>query len=522
MSFQTALSGLNAATSSLDAIGNNVANSGTNGFKSANAQFADVFAASLAGAGASQIGIGTMVAAVTQKFTQGNITTTNNPLDLAINGQGFFRMSNNGQVTWSRNGQFQVDKNGYLGNAQGYHLTGYIANSTGQIVPSTPADIQINTADLPPVATGTGVPNIGLQMGLNLDARLTPPTTGIAGSLTGSAPPTTLVIGAGNNSLSVTVNGTNQTVTIPSATYTSAAALATAVQVAINAAFPAGAGVLASVTGANIVVLTPQTVGSLSSVTLAGSGAANLLGGAGTAVTGSNPFSPNNPLSYSSSTSATVYDSLGNPHILGLYFVKTAITNPSSWEMYSSLDGGTSQGPTQLIFNSSGAMTSPAPNTIGQSYQLTNGAANLVFTLDLTGSTQFGNLFGVNRIAQDGYTSGRLSGLSVATDGTVQGRYTNGQTRNLAQVVLAKFNNPNGLLSIGGNQWQETSASGQPLVGVPGSGALGALQSASVEESNVDLTAELVNMITAQRAYQANAQTIKTQDQIMQTLVNLR
>ena len=140
----------------------------------------------------------------------------------------------------------------------------------------------------------------------------------------------------------------------------------------------------------------------------------------------------------------------------------------------------------------------------------------LAFNLNLTGSTQYGNIFGVNNITQDGYTSGRLAGLSVSPDGTVQGRYSNGQTRDLARVVLGNFNNPNGLSSLGANQWAETADSGQPLVGGPGSGSLGVLQSGAIEESNVDLTAELVLLITQQRAYQANAQTIKTQDSILQ------
>jgi len=153
----------------------------------------------------------------------------------------------------------------------------------------------------------------------------------------------------------------------------------------------------------------------------------------------------------------------------------------------------------------------------------TNSAtASQTYSLDLSSCTQFGSPFGVNQLVQDGYSSGRLSGLSVSPEGIIQGKYSNGQSRNLGQVVLANFNNPNGLVNMGGNQWQETLASGQPLIGAPGSGTNGLLQSGSVEESNTDLTSELVNMITQQRAYQANAQTIKTQDSIMQTLVNLR
>ena len=141
---------------------------------------------------------------------------------------------------------------------------------------------------------------------------------------------------------------------------------------------------------------------------------------------------------------------------------------------------------------------------------------------DFQGTTQFGSPYGVNALSQDGYTSGRMAGFSVGGDGVVQGRYTNGQTRTLGQVALANFANPNGLQPLGNNMWAETATSGTPLVGAPDSGSMGVLQSSAVEDSNVDLTAELVNMITAQRVYQANAQTIKAQDAVLQTLVNLR
>jgi flagellar hook protein FlgE len=217
----------------------------------------------------------------------------------------------------------------------------------------------------------------------------------------------------------------------------------------------------------------------------------------------------------------TVYDSLGNSHTQSLYFRKTAA---NTWAMYTILDAAAASqtGPTTLGFDGAGVLTTAMP--LGAlNYALANGATSpLSVALDFTGSTQFGSTFGVNKMVQNGYTSGRLSGLSIAADGVVQGRYSNGQSRNLGQIVLANFANPNGLQSLGGNQWTETSASGQPLIGAPNSGSLGALQSAAVEESNIDLTGELVNMITQQRNYQANAQSIKTQDAILQTLVNLR
>jgi flagellar hook protein FlgE len=180
---------------------------------------------------------------------------------------------------------------------------------------------------------------------------------------------------------------------------------------------------------------------------------------------------------------------------------------------------------TTLTFDQLGQLTAPAGPPVGQVVSgtfLPTGAAPQELTFNFGQTTQYGGSFGVNSLTQDGYASGRLNGFSTSADGTVQGRYSNGQTRSLGQMLLANFTNPQGLQPVGNNEWVETSASGNPLLGTPGSSALGVLQSSAVEESNVDLTAELVNMITAQRVYQANAQTIKTQDAVLQTLVNLR
>lgn len=403
MSFQQGLSGLNAAAKGLDAVSNNVSNAATIGFKGASAQFADVFAASIAGGGAGQIGIGVNLSQVKQSFTQGNISVTNNPLDVAINGGGFFRMSDGGAITFTRNGQFLVDKDGYVVNSAGARLTGYVANAAGVIVPSSPTELTISNADLTPNATTTGT------LGLNMDSR---------------------------------------------------------------DAVPAAA------------------------------------------------FNYADPTTYNSSTAMTVYDSLGNSHILSLYFRKTAA---NTWQVYTGLDGAAPApaAGTTMTFTSAGAVNTGG-NIGPLAFAVTTGAAALSISLDLTAATQYGSTFGVNSMTQNGYTSGRLSGLSISSEGIIQGRYSNGQSRDLGQIVLANFANPNGLQSLGANQWSETAASGQPLIGAPNSGSLGALQSAAVEESNIDLTGELVNMITAQRNYQANAQSIKTQDAVMQTLVNLR
>ncbi|HWT54413.1 MAG TPA: flagellar hook protein FlgE [Rhodocyclaceae bacterium] len=428
MSFQQGLSGLNVSSNALNTIGNNIANSGTVGFKGANAQFSDIYAASLNGTGASQIGIGANMSSVFQQFTQGNLTTTGNPLDLAINGGGFYRLSDAsgtsaGNASYTRNGQFLINKDGYIVNSAGLYLTGLQADPATGIVPDSgqPGGIKLDTSLIDPNATTTS------EIGLNLDSR-----KGV----------------------------------------------------------PANA-----------------------------------------------PFDPTDPLSYTSSTTQTVYDSLGNPHNFQMYFVKSATAN--TWSMYTQLDGDSTTlndptvnaaatGPITLNFNASGALTgTPAmPLTLwpatGYPLATTTGAANLTFTVDLQGSTQYGQDFGVNALNQDGYTSGRLSGVAVSSDGTIQGQYSNGRTRDMGRLVLATFQNPNGLQNVGGNLWRETADSGQPIVGAPGQGNLGVIQSSTVEDSNVDLTAELVDMIVQQRAYQANAQTIKTQDQILQTLVNLR
>jgi len=402
MGFQQALSGLNAAAKNLDVIGNNVANTNTVGFKGAQAQFADVFASSLSGAGGTQIGIGTQIATVSQQFTQGNITVTNNALDLAVNGKGFFRMSQNGAITYTRNGQFQLDKDGFVVNSKGLRLTGYQA-AGGVILPGNLGDLQISAADLLPKSTA------------------------------------------------------NATV------------------------------------GANLSSADP--VKPIAS------------------------FNPLLPATFNFSTATTIYDSLGQSHNMTLYFNKTAA---NTWGVSTYVDGAaTAGGVSVLTFNTNGSFLGVTNPT--QSATLVNGAATpLAVTLNYAQMTQFGSAFGVNTLNQDGYASGRLNGFNIGADGVILGRYSNGQSQSLGQVALANFVNPQGLQPLGNNQFGDTPTSGAPLVGTPNSASLGVLQSAAVEDSNVDLTAELVNMITAQRVYQANAQTIKTQDQVLQTLVNLR
>ncbi|UCV23760.1 MULTISPECIES: flagellar hook protein FlgE [Azonexaceae] len=407
MAFQQGLSGLASSSKALDVAGNNIANASTVGFKSSATHFADVYGASLQGGGGSQIGIGSTLSGVLQQYTQGNITATNNPLDIAINGTGFFGLTQNGSVSYSRNGQFHLDKDGFIINDQNRKLLGVLADSTGSIPQQPPTD-QLKVD----FVTGTPNPTSTAGVTANLDSRQTQPAQA--------------------------------------------------------------------------------------------------------------PFDPTDPDTYNSSTAMTVYDSLGNPHTLSYYFLKTA--TPNQWTLYTRMDGvapTVAEAAGTVTFNSSGVLTSAG--SINKSYAVTTGAVTpLAFDIDVSNMTQFGSPFAVNDLTQNGFAPGNLAGVSVSKDGIVQARYDNGQTRDIGQVALFNFRNPNGLSSIGNNQWSETADSGQPTPGNPNTGIFGVLQASAVEESNVDLTAELVNLIVQQRNYQASAQSIKTQDQILQTLVNIR
>lgn len=478
MGFQQGLSGLNAASKNLDVISNNVANANTVGFKSSQAQFADVYASSLAGSGAGQIGIGTMVAAVAQQFTQGNITSTNNSLDLAISGGGFFRLDNNGSITYSRNGQFQLDKDGYIVTSQGYRLTGFLPNAQGQVVATSPGPLQISTADLLPNATTT------VTSGLNLNAN-----SGIISATFDPADSTTF-----NNSTSLTVYDTLGNSHIASLYFAKTAANTWESYLTVDGnQVPAAGTALTTLTfstsGTILTPSAPVTSASFNPTPPAISLAGSSLDVAGTTAT----------------VSSTAGLAVGATVTGGGFPAGTTITAIVNGTQFTTSAAGTSgaTGVTLTVTNPASA----APQTIA---------------FDFSATSQFGSTFGVNAMSQDGYTSGHLTSFSTSSDGMILGQYSNGQSQTLGQVALANFANAQGLQPLGNNNWAETSASGTPLVGSPGSASLGLLRSSAVEDSNVDLTAELVNMITAQRVYQANAQTVKTQDSVLQTLVNMR
>ena len=505
MSFQQGLSGLNGAAKQLDVIGNNIANASTVGFKGSQAQFADVYANSLNGAGGNQAGIGTKVSQIAQQFTQGNIEASNNPLDIAINGAGFFRTEINGTTQYSRNGQFALDKNGFVTNAQGAKLTGFTAGPSGAILAGSPAPLQINTADLKPVSTSRVDTEINLDSGSIIPVTApfdaTDPTSynkqtpiDVYDSLGNPHVMSTFYVKTGGGAWDVytAVDGveiTNQKVAAAAQSDPPSVAARNNYQTA--ASTPPGdtgpAAIAYADAAGNVVRNAAAAAGATPATLAAITAAAN---SAGTTV-GINPDE---------------IDAL----------IAEAVTVPAVRSGY-------------LRFDTSGALSSAAmsPQTLPLTINLpifpaTGSAEVLTLKLNFANSTQYGAATSEKKTTQDGYTAGSLQRFSAGADGIILGQYSNGQSHALGQIVLANFANPNGLSPLGNNAWAETSTSGIALVGTPNSGSLGVLQSSAVENSNVDLTAELVNMITAQRVYQANAQTIKTQDSVLQTLVNLR
>ncbi len=436
MGFATALSGLTASAKDLQVTGNNIANANTTGFKESRTEFADVYASSLGGVSSTQPGSGVRVTEVAQQFNQGNIEFTSNSLDLALNGNGFFTLADNPTAstptTFSRNGAFQLDKNGNIITDQGLFLMGYQPNGDtldDGFSQGVFNSLVIDTSQGLPTATET------VNVKLNLDSRDTLPIV--------------------------------------------------------------------------------------------------------------TPFDPLNANSYNSTTSVTIFDSQGNSHIATTYFLKTAANN---WDAFLYVDDrgvspavapatdatvealGTTPTSVPMQFTSAGKLD--FFDVIGQTSK-SYGAIDLStidpnlnvdpldFRIDYIGSTQFSSVFSVNDLQQDGLPAGNLTGIDVNETGAVLARYSNGGTLPIGQVAVARFASNQSLAKIGDTNWQESAGSGPAIFGVAGSNNFGTISSAALEGSNVDLAAQLVHLIIAQQTYQANAQTVTSEKEITQTILNV-
>ena len=433
MSFQQGLSGLNATSKSLEVIGNNIANASTIGSKASRAEFSSMFAASLNGTGAAGAGIGVTIGDIAQQFTQGNISATENTMDLAINGRGFFMVKDQaGREVYTRNGQFKLDRNDFVVNSQGMQLLAKPWDESVSRAEGEPESIRLPQGGGNAIKTGKGAVEAmkGIRLTMNFDA------------------------------------------------------------------------------GKDIVpTQTPR-------------------------------IEFNDPASYNFSTSQTVYDGQGVPLTMTYFFQKTDVNR---WAVYGAINGKpfdkgtaaydpTTDDPAPIIeleFGPDGRLTdtSPVEATLTILDPRDPQSEPTLFTnlpFKMGDATQFGASFSISELRQDGYAFGKLTGITFDSSGIVKASYSNGRFINLYQLQLADFPNVQGLKALGGNAWESSFASGAKVVNAPGSNSAGEIQAGALEESNIDLTGELVSMITAQRIYQANAQTVKTIDQVMQTLVNLR
>lgn len=428
-SLYTAVSGMGANGVSLSVIGDNIANLNTIGFKASRIAFGDVLSQTITGiAGSSQVGRGVLVSGVSPLFTQGSFETTTNALDMAVDGDGFFIVSDGSARYYTRAGQFSIDKNGNIVNPDGLILQGYLADASGTIT-GTVGNLQISTKQSPPNMTTK------VDIAVNLDSKATVPAAAFTLDSNG--------------------DGVND-----------------------------------------------------------------------------------DPANYNFSTTVTVYDSQGGSHQVTLYFVKTA---DNAWEVHyvhddpanpgQLIDAGTQSltfdtngaliddnSGTPISFNFGTAVTSPQDIT----FNYGTGTGETPAGTGLDGTTQFASDFAVINLTQDGYSAGALKNVVISEDGVITGIFTNGQTRPIGQVALARFVAPTGLTKLGRNLYAESFDSGQPIVGMPETSGLGRVLSHTLELSNVDLAEEFVKMISAQRGFQANSRIITTTDDLLQEMINLK
>ncbi len=442
MSFNIALSGLAAAQKDLDVTANNIANVNTTGFKESRAEFADVYATSIFSSGRTKVGDGVSTSAVAQQFHQGALQFTNNSLDLAITGEGFFALTPDRfsqDLTYTRSGAFKLNKDNFIVDNNGNYLQGFsvdpVTGENQSVSLSTTQPISIPTSAGAPRATS----NIFLSM--NLDSRELAP------------------------------------------------ALA---------------------------------------------------------------FDPTDRATYNHSTSVTVYDSLGESHIVTTYFRKLTTVPPanSEWETFVVWDNQTAaarvfQGD-NIEFDSNGNFVSPIPpatlppnitlpaadlNLPANGY-LTNGAqfqdpgGDVVINFrDASGvrlPTQYASSFDVTNLSQDGTTVGNLTGVDIDAFGRVLASYSNGDSAYLAQVTLVRFANVQGLKQVGNTSWKQSITSGEPIGGQANVGTFGAINASALEQSNVNLTTELVDLISAQRNFQANSRALEVNSTLQQTVLQIR
>ncbi|KUM52386.1 flagellar hook protein FlgE [Rheinheimera sp. EpRS3] len=433
MSFNIALSGLAAAQKDLDTTANNIANVNTTGFKESRAEFADVYATSVFSSGRTKVGDGVTTSMVAQQFSQGSLQFTNNSLDLAITGEGFFALTPDIQsrdLTYTRGGAFKLNKDNFIVDNNGNFLQGFAVDP----LDGENQSVSLNTTAPITIPTTAGAPRAtsNVFVNMNLDSREVP--------------------------------------------------------------------------------------------------------------TDALPFDATDKATYNHSTSITVYDSLGEPHNVSMYFRRTDTTPPanSEWEtfvVWDDVTGAPFQGD-NLSFDSSGNLVVPPPPTLNIPFAILNDPANgyldngaqyqadvVVNFRDAAGTklpTQVSANFDPTSLSQDGTTVGSLTGVDIDSFGRVLASYSNGDSAYLAQVALVRFANVQGLKQVGNTSWKQTINSGEPIGGQANVNTFGAINSSALEQSNVNLTTELVDLISAQRNFQANSRALEVNSTLQQTVLQIR
>ena len=648
MPFNIALSGLRASSIDLEVTGNNIANASTVGFKGSRTEFGDVYANSFFGGSDTSVGDGVGVQKVRQLFSQGNVSLTDSNLDLAITGNGFFVLSDQGEAKYSRAGQFSVDKNGYMVNNTGMRVQGFQANDSGT-VSGVLGDLVVDISELPPVrttnitaafnlnsseeilaesgatvstdGTSVGIAQLSTQNGYPSQTINVIAEDGSTTQVVTAADATAGAIAAQFGAIDGVVATASTSASISAATFTNASGT---LSISINGVNfqPVGATPVlqladlgAKINASSLVGITAITdaSGNLSIIQdqgsdiafgMAGGGAdgfdvlgsdvpvtavalsngqpqatvggsvnivleegVSLTNGSGTSpiiasFTGqpfvNNEFNPTDPNTYNHATSTKIFDSLGNTHVISTYFVKQMPSSAgiNSWQMHVQVDNQdvgdplvgnvASRASYNLVFDESGELNkllsdkvlisnwdpldaSGLPNGAARPQNVLDGGVLPIpnpptssnFEIDVSALTQFGSPFAINDLSQNGFTTGRLVGIDVDESGTLLSRFSNGQALVLGQVALADFNNVEGLSPDGNTAWVQTFSSGDPVIGAAGTASLGLLSSSALEQSNVDLSNELVNLIIAQRNYQANSKTIETANTVQQTILNI-
>ena len=596
MGFATALSGLKAASTSLQVTGNNIANSQTTGFKESRAEFADVYASSIGGVAKTQPGAGVRVTEVAQQFNQGNIESTQNSLDLAVSGNGLFVMADkvnlpdpanpNAPVDpsvptqYTRNGAFQLDNKGNVVNSQGKYLLAFAPNGT-----TAAAGFSVGVFRPLTIDTAQGLPNTttSINLKLNINGAAAIPTAALFdpknplsynnttsittydtqgnahiastyyvktpvanvwdaylfldgyGITTGgqAAPPllaNASIVSTPVNTpglpipMSFTSTGLLNEVGVRAAAIATAGMLTAANKAVADGAKAAASSALISLAG----FTTTLAASALADAVVASASASALASAASTINTVTTP--PGIPTlaatakadaiaaaalaaTYATDAAKVVDQTTADNAALSLaLYLTAAATAKSSVASYDTAVAGAAAGVTKVTKVDFGAidLTKINPNI---------SVAPMAFAVDFFGTTQFATPFSVNGLNQDGLPAGNLTGIDVDGTGVVFARYSNGGSKALGQVALARFQNNQALAKLGDTAWATTSNSGQPIYGAAGDNNFGAIQSSALEGSNVDLSSQLVKLIVSQQAYQANSQTITTEKTLLETIL---